>query len=136
MSEGRAAPAPRWLELVRAEYPLTGVTFVRDLGGNFNLNLHVSTDQGPVVVRVSPAWIEPDRLAAVQAVREFLRRRGWPIPETLRTRSGLQSAPLDGRLVEVEQYVEPRGTSMSTWPAISAGIKWLARLPASPRFAT
>jgi Ser/Thr protein kinase RdoA (MazF antagonist) len=101
---------------------------VRDLGGNFNLNLQVSTDQGALVVRVSPEWVEADRLAAVQAVREYLRGRGWPIPQTVRTRSGRRSAQLHGRLVEVEQYVEPRGTSMATWPAISTGIQWLARL--------
>jgi Ser/Thr protein kinase RdoA (MazF antagonist) len=98
---------------------------VRDLGGNFNLNLQVSTDQGALVVRVSPEWVEADRLAAVQAVRAvraYLRGRGWPIPRTVRTRSGRRSAQLHGRVVEVEQYVEPRGTSMTTWPAISVGI--------------
>ena len=107
MSGGQAAATAEWLEFVRQEYPLTEVTFVRDLGGNFNLNLQVSTDQGALVVRVSPEWVEADRLAAVHAVREYLRGQGWPIPQTLSTRSGRTSAQLHGRLVEVEQYVEP-----------------------------
>ncbi|TDO49822.1 Ser/Thr protein kinase RdoA (MazF antagonist) [Kribbella sp. VKM Ac-2527] len=128
MSGGRATGTTEWLEFVRQEYPLAEVTFVRDLGGNFNLNLQVFTDQGALVVRISPQWVEADRLAAVQAVRQYLRDRGWPIPRTLRSRSGRTLAQLDGRVVEVEQYVEPSGTSMTTWPAISAGIQWLARL--------
>ncbi|WP_162606266.1 phosphotransferase [Jiangella asiatica] len=139
MGAGRAAATAELLELVRREYPLNEVTLVRDLGGNFNLNLQVATDQGAMVVRVSPEWVEADRLAAVQAVREYLRGRTWPIPETMRTRSSRSWARLHGCLVEVEHYVEPRGTSMTTWPAISAGIQWFARLhddlraaPASP----
>lgn len=139
VSGGRAAASVEWLDFVREEYPLTEVTFVGDLGGNFNLNLQVSTDQGALVVRVSPEWVDAGRLAAVQAVRGYLRGRGWPIPRTVRTRSGRSSVQLHGRLVEVQRYVEPRGTSMTTWPAISAGIQWLARLhedlraaPASP----
>lgn len=101
---------------------------MRDLGGNFNLNLQVSTDQGALVVRVSPEWVEADRLAAVQAVREYLRGQGWPIPQSLCTRTRTTLAQLHGRLVEVEHYIEPRGTSMTTRPAISAGIQWPARL--------
>ena len=69
---------------------------MRDLGGNFNLNLQVSSDQGALVVRVSPEWVEADRLAAVQAVREYLRGQGWPIPQTLCTRTGRTLAQLHG----------------------------------------
>lgn len=123
------AVGSEWLELMRREYPLTGITELRDLGGNYNLNLQVSTDQGDLVVRVSPEWVEADRLTAVQAVREHLLVHGWPIPRTLRTRSGKSFAELDsGRLVEVEQYVEPRGTGMTNSPAIAAAMPWLARL--------
>jgi Ser/Thr protein kinase RdoA (MazF antagonist) len=125
---GVRAAGGEWLDVVRQEYPLSEITFVRDLGGNFNLNLQVNTEQGALVVRVAPEWVNADRLAAVQAVREYLRGRGWPIPQPVRTRSGRTLAQPHGRLVEVEQYVEPRGTSMTTWPAISAGIQWLARL--------
>ncbi|WP_132188281.1 MULTISPECIES: phosphotransferase [Kribbella] len=89
MSELRAAGTAEWLEFVRQEYPLADVTLVRDLGGNYNLNLQVSTDRGALVVRVSPEWVKADRLAAVQAVRGYLRGLGWPIPQTVRThRSG------------------------------------------------
>ncbi|NDL58860.1 phosphotransferase [Phytoactinopolyspora sp. XMNu-373] len=90
--------------------------------------MQVSAAQGAFVVRVSPEWVDVDRLTAVQAVREHLRGQGWPIPQTIRTRSDRGLAPWRGRLVEVERYVEPRGTSMTTWPAINAGIRWLARL--------
>ncbi|WP_166353039.1 hypothetical protein [Phytoactinopolyspora limicola] len=54
MSGVRAAATGEWLNLVRHEYLLNDVTFVRDLGGNFNLNLQVSADQGTLVVRVAP----------------------------------------------------------------------------------
>ncbi|NEE01519.1 phosphotransferase [Phytoactinopolyspora halotolerans] len=128
MNGPRAAATAEWLDLVRHEYSLTEVASARDLGGNFNLNLRVSTAEGALVVRVSPEWVDAERLAAVQAVREYLRGRGWPIPQTVRTPSGGTWVSLHGRLVEVERYVEPRGASMTTWSAIRAGIPWLARL--------
>ncbi|WP_169738875.1 phosphotransferase enzyme family protein [Jiangella gansuensis] len=128
MSGPRATASREWLDFVRREYPLTEVTLVRDLGGNYNLNLQVSTRQGAMVVRVAPEWVGTDRLVAVQAVRDHPRRRGWPIPRTVPTRAGEGMARLHSRLVEVEQYAEPRGTPMTTWPAIGAGLPWLARL--------
>jgi hypothetical protein len=79
VSGGRAAGTAEWLEFVRQQYALTEGPFVRDLGGNFNLNLQVCTEQGALVVRVVPEWVEADRLTAVRAVREYLRGRGWPI---------------------------------------------------------
>ncbi|ADB30621.1 hypothetical protein Kfla_1523 [Kribbella flavida DSM 17836] len=93
MTGVRAEATEQWLELVRQEYPLTEAAFVRDLGGNYNLNLQVASDRGALVVRVTPDWIEPDRLAAVQAVREYLRARGWPVPRTIRTRAAGTTVP-------------------------------------------
>jgi hypothetical protein len=31
-------------------------------------------------------------------------------------------------LIELEQFVDPRGAPMTTWPTITAAMPWLARL--------
>ncbi|WP_432937680.1 phosphotransferase enzyme family protein [Kribbella sp. CA-253562] len=127
-SSHRAEPTVQLLEAVRHEYALTDLAVTRDLGGNFNLNLQISTQQGHFVVRACPPWVTPDRLTAVQAVRAHLRVRDWPIPQTLRTRTGASMLRTSDHMIEVEQFVEPRGVPMTTWPTITAALPWLARL--------
>ncbi|ONI74203.1 hypothetical protein BWI15_12695 [Kribbella sp. ALI-6-A] len=127
-SSHRAEPTAQLLEDVRDAYAFTDVTVTRDLGGNFNLNLQISTQQGRLVVRACPPWVTPDRLTAVQTVRTHLRAHDWPIPQTLPTRTGATMLQTADHLIEVEQFVDPRGVPMTTWPTITAAMPWLARL--------
>lgn len=122
------ADGTRWLKVVEQEYALGDPSPVRDLGGNFNLNLLITSARGELVVRVTPDWVSPERLTAVRDVREYLRGCGWPVPPVVRTGSGASWIAVDERLVEVEQYIEPRGARMNSWAAAGAGLGWLARL--------
>ena len=63
VSEVRAEGTAEWLEFVRQEYPLAEVTRVRDLGGNYNLNLQVSTTEA--------LWSSGSHQSGS-------RRTGWP----------------------------------------------------------
>lgn len=124
----RASPSAALFSLVRSSYGLD-CDGARDLGGGYNLNLLVA---GSFVVRVYGSWVSASRLAGVQAVREGLRAAGWPLAPLHLALSGAGFVAFGDRLVEVEAYVSA-GSPMTSWPDLSAGLPWLARLHAALR---
>jgi homoserine kinase type II len=97
-----------------------------DLGGSSNLNLRLRDIRGDVVVRVHRAWVEPDRLTSIQAVRSTLREAELPFAETIPALDGSHWTALGAHLVEVERYVE--GEAMNSWPRLLVGMQMLGRL--------
>jgi len=97
-----------------------------DLGGSSSLNLLLRDTRGDVVVRVHRAWLEPTRLASIQAVRSALREAGHPFAETIPALDGSLWTALGKHLVEVERYVE--GEEMNSWPRLLTGMRMLGRV--------
>jgi homoserine kinase type II len=102
-----------------------------DLGGSSNLNLLLTdTDAaGPrrFVVRVYRPWVTAARLADMQIVRRQLAQGGVPCALPLPTLDGEPWIVVDGRLVEVEPYVE-HDAKMDTWQRLETGLPLLGRI--------
>jgi Ser/Thr protein kinase RdoA (MazF antagonist) len=123
----RATPCPRLYELLRDCYGLEGADEARDLGGSSNLNLLVETGGVGYVARVYRPYVSASRLEAIQRVRRELARGGVPCAEAVPTRDGEPWAVIDGRLVEVERFVERDG-DMDSWERLELGLPWLGRI--------
>lgn len=122
----RPVPNARLLEHLRRRHGLEWAGDPVDLGGSSNLNLRLREIRGDVVVRVHRAWLEPDRLTSIQAVRSALREAGLPFAETIPALDGSHWTALGEHLVEVERYVA--GEEMNSWPRLLAGMRMLGRL--------
>jgi homoserine kinase type II len=122
----RPDPSPDLFEALRERYHLNPVSCIRDLGGSFNLNLLLKTVEGRSVVRVYGAHTDPARLAEIASARRHLAAGGVPSPHTLLTRDGREAISVNGRLVEVERYVE-HDANMNTWPRLETGLPFLGR---------
>jgi Ser/Thr protein kinase RdoA (MazF antagonist) len=102
----RATPSPQLVAALRERFGIKGGDGATDLGGSSNLNLLVPTAAGRVVVRVYRPWVSTARLAALQSVRRHLAQGGAPCAQLVRTRVGDDWIRVEGRLVEVERYVD------------------------------
>lgn len=123
----RATPSPQLFEALRDHYGVEEADGSRDLGGSSSLNLLVIGDEGRCVVRVYRPYVTAARLEAIQAVRRHLSRGGVPCAEVVATRDGQPWIALDGRLVEMERYVE-HDAEMDSWERLQAGLPWLGRI--------
>lgn len=102
-------------------------TAVEQLGGSFNLNFLVQTNQGRYVTRLYGSHTTAARLADVQFVRARLATAGIPSPKTVLTVDGSHFVAVDGQLLEVESYVE-HDANMDTWPRLETGLPYLGRI--------
>ena len=123
----RAALSPRLFDLVRERYGLDNIDETRDLGGSSNLNLFVAAGGGRYVARVYQPYVSPSRLDAIQLVRRELALGGVPCAEVVPTRNGEPWTVIDGRLVEVELFVE-HDSEMDSWERLEVGLPWLGRI--------
>jgi homoserine kinase type II len=123
----RATLSPELFEAVRHCYGLDGLAGNVDLGGSSSLNLLVADDHGRNVVRVYRPYVTAARLADIQLARHELAAGGVPCAETVETRDGHPWIVFDGRLVEVERYVE-RDANMDSWERLEVGLPLLGRI--------
>jgi homoserine kinase type II len=123
----RAKDTPALRDILRAHYGIDSRTDARDLGGSSNLNLLVADNDARYVVRVYRPWVTAARLAAIQRARQALDQGGVPCPQPIPTRDGARWASLDGRLVEVEGYVDHDAT-MDSWERLAIGLPLLGRV--------
>ena len=109
------------------QWRLDTVAHVRDIGGTYNLNLHVQTARGAYVVRVHRPWITTERLALIHAIKRALADRHLPVALPLQTANGTPMSEYDGRLVEMEPFVAHNGPA-NTWSRCEIGLAMLGRL--------
>lgn len=130
----RAPASPGLIASIGRAWDLGEIAGVIDLGGTYNLNLGLRTERGHVVLRVYRPWVRPERLAAVQSVREALRRDGLPVPPILPSRDGSLAVSRHHRLIEVEAWLaDDGGADNLTRLRAAAGL--LSRLHAGLRTA-
>jgi Ser/Thr protein kinase RdoA (MazF antagonist) len=143
----RARPSAALVQAVRHAYGLDareadGI----DLGGSSSLNFLVTDDHSRYVVRVYRPYVTAARLADMQRARQELTAHGVPVATARSTLDGQRWTTFDGRLVEVEQYVDSDAV-MDSWERLLQGLPVLGRMHAilrgvpfraegrSPRFA-
>ena len=123
----RATVTPELLELIRRRYGFVALAAEVDLGGAYNLNMLVAADGEEFVVRVYNTYVRPERLAAIQHVRDHLRNRSWPVASVQLTTTGEGFCSLGPRLIELERFVQSDG-QMNSWPRLVVGLSTLGRL--------
>jgi Ser/Thr protein kinase RdoA (MazF antagonist) len=121
----RARPGPGLLRALRDHWRLDGFAEAVDLGGSSSLNLLVGDADRRYVVRVHRPYVTPGRLGAIHQARRALLAGGVPCAPPVPTRRGAPWASLEGRLVEVEAYVD-HDAVMDSWPRLEAGMRLLA----------
>ncbi len=125
--ELRARTSPALLDALRVRYGIGNGEDAKDLGGSSNLNLLIADGGKRYVVRVYRPWITAGRLRDMQMVRRTLARGGVPCVAPVATLDGQSWMVVDGRLVEVEPYVE-HDAKMDSWERIEAGLPMLGRI--------
>lgn len=123
----RARPSAELYQAISRSYGIDHLAESVDLGGSSCLNLLVTDDRGRRVVRVYRPYVSAARLRDVRRVREALKAAGVPSADTLPTRDGRPWIVFDGRLVEVEEYVD-HDARMNTWEHLMVGLPWLGRI--------
>src|SRR5436305_5826791 len=123
----RATPSAALLEQLRACYGLDETKAAADLGGSSSLNLLVTRAGDRHVARVYRPYVTAARLGAIQRVRQVLACGGIPCTEPISTSDGEPWAVIEGRLVEVETFVE-RDANMDSWERLEVGLPWLGRV--------
>ena len=123
----RAAASSELLELICECYGFNNVSGVRDLGGSSSLNLFIAANGSRYVARVYRPYVSAARLGAIQHVRRELARGGVPCAEEVPTSDGAPSIMFEGRIIEVEHFVEGE-SKMETWESLELGLPWLGRI--------
>lgn len=123
----RAEASPALFHVLRDRYGLRNYDGARDLGGSSNLNLLIANCRRRYVVRVYRPWITAARVADMQLVRGRLAHGGVPCVQPVGTLDGESWTAVEGRLVEVEPYVE-HDAKMDSWVRLEAGLPTLGRI--------
>jgi Ser/Thr protein kinase RdoA (MazF antagonist) len=122
----RARPGPSLLRALRDHWGLGSFADGADLGGSSSLNMLVGDADHRYVVRVHRPHVTPERLGAVRQAREVLVAGGVPCGLPVPTLQGASWISLQGRLVEVERYVD-HDAIMDSWERLEAGMALLAQ---------
>jgi Ser/Thr protein kinase RdoA (MazF antagonist) len=123
----RARPGLGLQQVLRDQWGLDGVAEAVDLGGSSSLNLLVGAAARRYVARVHRPSVTPGRLGAIHQARGALLAGGVPCAPPVPTRQGAAWVNLEGRLVEVEVYVD-HDAVMDSWPRLEAGMALLAQV--------
>src|SRR4029450_11881006 len=97
-----------------------------DLGGSSSLNLLGDAAGGRDAARGQPPHPTPERPAPTPLARTTLRAGGVPCAPPVPTLDGAPWISLQGRLVEVEPYVD-HDAKLDTWERLATGMPVLAR---------
>jgi Ser/Thr protein kinase RdoA (MazF antagonist) len=123
----RATASQELLDLVQFAFKIRFTNEPIDLGGSSNLNLLVADSSRQYVLRVYRPYVTAERLDAINHVREELSHSDIPCGELVTTADRQLWISFDGRLVELEHYVE-HDSEMNTWPSLRVGLSLLAQI--------
>lgn len=123
----RARPSQRLLDVIRSRWGIDCGSHPVDLGGSSNLNLLVSDRADRFVVRVYRPYVTAERLRDAHLVRSVLDTAGVPCGDLVPTRDGQSWVVFEGRLVEVERFVE-RDAQMDSWERLEIRLPVLGRI--------
>jgi homoserine kinase type II len=123
----RPALSPGLLDAVRDAYGIDGPPDPIDLGGSSSLNLLAGSGDERCVLRFYRRYMTASRLGAIHLARRELTAAGVPCPDLLPTRDGQPWILFEGRLVEVERYVEHEA-HMNSWERLEEGLPILGRI--------
>jgi Ser/Thr protein kinase RdoA (MazF antagonist) len=121
----RARPGTDLLQALRDHWGLGSFAEAVDLGGSSSLNLLVGDADHRYVVRVHRPHVTPGRLGAIHQARRALLAGGVPCAPPVPTRQGAAWVNFEGRLVEVEAYVD-HDAVMDSWQHLEVGMALLA----------
>ena len=96
-------------ELLSDEYGFEKSTEYTDLNGSSSLNLYAKANQIQYVVRVYRPYVTSERLDDIISIRAELNEHGIPFSKTCKNINGQNYTVWNGRLVEVEYFVENNG---------------------------
>jgi homoserine kinase type II len=122
----RARPGPGLLQAVRDHWGLSWFAEAVDLGGSSSLNLLAVDAHRRYVVRVHRPHLTPERLGAIHQARRALLAGGVPCAPLVPSLQGEPWANFEGRLVEVEAYVD-HDAVMDSWQRLEVGMALLAQ---------
>jgi Ser/Thr protein kinase RdoA (MazF antagonist) len=122
----RARPGPSLLQALRDRWGLGPPAEQVDLGGSSSLNLLVDDGDHRYVARVHRPHVTPERLDAIQQARAALLAGGVLCAPPVATLRGAPWARVQGRLVEVEAYVD-HDAVMDSWERVEVGMALLAQ---------
>src|SRR5690242_18759011 len=123
----RPAPSTELFDAVREAYGIDGLTDPVDLGGSSSLNLLAGSGDDRCVLRVYRRHMTASRLRDIHLARRELSAAGVPCPDLIPTRGGQPWLLFEGRLVEMERYVE-RDADMNSWERLELGLPILGRI--------
>ena len=123
----RPTLSPELIEAVRDCYGIDSANRAVDLGGSSSLNLLVRDEDRRYVVRAYRPYVTEARLDGIHLARRVLVARGVPCPEAVPTRDGRLWMVLDGRVVEVEPYVD-RDADMDSWERLETALPILGQI--------
>jgi hypothetical protein len=121
----RPRPVPGLRRALRDHGGLEEFAEAVDLGGSSSLNLLVGDAERSYVVRVHRPHVSPERLGAIHQARRALLVGGVPCAPPVPTLQGAAWVKFEGRLVEVEAYVD-HDAVMDSWQRLEAGMALLA----------
>ena len=121
----RARPGPSLRRALQDHWGLGVSAEAVDLGGSSSLNLLVGDADRRYVVRLHRPHVTPERLGAIHRARRALLVGGVPCAPPVPTLHGEAWVNVEGRLVEVEVYVD-HDAVMDSWPRLEAGMALLA----------
>jgi len=123
----RAVLDERSLEAIVEQFNLGGVMSAWDVGGTYNLNLHIRTSMGEYVIRLYRPWVTRERLLFLHQVKRALHRAEFPVPELVISPAGEAILSHNSRLGEVERFVPHDGIA-DTWERYAVAVSTLGRL--------
>jgi homoserine kinase type II len=123
----RPVPSSSLFDAFRDAYGIDCPTDPIDLGGSSSLNLLVGSGHDRSVLRVYRRSMTAGRLREIHLARRELSAAGVPCPNLIPTRGGQPWILFEGRLVEVERYVE-RDADMNSWERLESGLPILGRI--------
>lgn len=123
----RASLADTDMLFLVQSFGLGAVSFTKDLGGAYNLNLLLKTEQGSYVLRVHRPWVTQLRLEQLHEMKRMLARAGFPVPLPLSTTSGKTLLRYNDWLVELEPFIVHDGEA-DTWERNVVAFSLLGRL--------